>query len=224
MLIGYSIWVYKFDVLLHKAWKALQIDTSNKHFKGRIRNFDWNLQLDRSAGKFRQQIRPTPNKFPRKSFNSSCFPSPDLKRDIAELPNRSSVIDICVDRRRDENISPKICILHGLWRPTRERQKVFPFITLFYCRLLSLVQMAKISIISSHETSFSFVFWLESGEQKFSLIVKSITLANIDQRHLSCQCFQISMRAWKRDDTWWWVFVSLCAFPVCVSQHVTNSS
>lgn len=127
-----------------------------------------------STGKFRQQTRPTPNKFPQKSFNPSCFLSPDLKRDIAELPNRSSVIDICVDRRGDESISPKICILHGLWRPTRERQKVFPFITLFYCRLLSLVQMAKISIISSHETSFPFVFWLGSGEQKFSLIVKSI--------------------------------------------------
>lgn len=56
------------------------------------------------------------------------------------------------------------------------------------------------------------------GEQKFSLIVKPIMFAYIDQRHLSCQCFQISMKAWKRDDTWWWVFVSLCAFLVCLNM------
>lgn len=64
---------------------------------------------------------------------------------------------------------------------------------------------------------FSVLLQAWSGEQKFSLIVKSIMFAYIDQRHLSCQCFQISMKAWKRDDTWWWVFVSLCAFLVCVS-------
>lgn len=60
-----------------------------------------------------------------------------------------------------------------------EKMRVFPFITLFYCRLLSLVQMAKISIIFHRKRqvfarSFSR---LEASIKKFPLIVKSIMFA-----------------------------------------------
>lgn len=127
----------------------------------------WNFRLDRIRS--RVQVN-SDNKFIPHRINfhnnhsiSHVFFAWSQKghRRITESFKRDRYL--CRQKKR----LPKICILHGLWRPTSERQKIFPFITLFYCRLLSLVQMAKISIIRSHETSFPFFLWM-AAESKSS--------------------------------------------------------
>lgn len=109
--------------------------------------------------------------FPTKSFNFLMFFSHLYrnKKDTFELPTRSSVIDICVEMKRKKHLRKH---LHITWfMETTRMEKIY--ITLFYCRLLSLVQMVKITIISSYETSF----FGSQHKKKFSLIVKSITLS-----------------------------------------------